>query len=41
MVRQLREEGARTKDAVKEVAVRTGLSRNELYAAVLAAEREE
>lgn len=41
MVRQLREEGARTKDAVKEVAVHTGLSRNELYAAVLAAEREE
>ena len=41
MVRQLREEGARTKDAVKEVATHTGLSRNELYAAVLAAEREE
>ena len=41
MVRQLREEGARTKDAVKEVAVHTGLSRNELYTAVLAAEREE
>ena len=41
MVRQLREKGARTKDAVKEVAVHTGLSRNELYAAVLAAEREE
>ena len=41
MVRQLREKGARTKDAVKEVATHTGLSRNELYAAVLAAEREE
>ena len=40
MALRLRREGARTKDAVKEVAEHTGLSRNELYAAVLSASDE-
>ena len=40
MVRALLEQGSRTKNAVKEVAAHTGLSRNELYAAVLRPEAE-
>lgn len=39
-VRALRAEGLRTKDAVREVAEAAGISRNELYAAVIAADRE-
>ena len=35
MVETLKAEGTRTKDAVKQVAEATGLSRNELYAAAL------
>lgn len=35
MVRTLLNQGQRTKEAVKEVAEHTGLSRNELYAAVI------
>jgi len=35
MVKRLREEGVRTKEAIRQVAEATGLSRNELYAAVL------
>ena len=38
LVQKLRAEGRRTKDAVKEVAEHSGLSRNELYAAVIAAD---
>jgi len=37
MVQRLLDQGQRTKDAVKEVAEHTGLARNELYAAVIAA----
>ena len=35
MVRRLMEDGARLKDAAKEVAEHTGLSKNELYNAAL------
>ena len=38
LVQKLRADGRRTKDAVKEVAEHSGLSRNELYAAVIAAD---
>ena len=38
LVQKLRADGQRTKDAVKEVAENAGLSRNELYAAVIAAD---
>ena len=38
LVQKLRSDGRRTKDAVKEVAEHSGLSRNELYAAVIAAD---
>ncbi|MDY3281683.1 16S rRNA (cytidine(1402)-2'-O)-methyltransferase [Dysosmobacter sp.] len=38
LVKKLRSDGRRTKDAVKEVAEHSGLSRNELYAAVIAAD---
>lgn len=37
-VQKLRREGLRTKDAVKEVAEHSGLSRNDLYAAAIAAD---
>ena len=36
----LKAQGAKTKDAVRQVADATGLGRNELYAAAVAAERE-
>lgn len=39
-VRALRAEGRRTKDAVREVAEAAGVSRNELYAAVVAMDHE-
>jgi len=39
-VLQLKEEGVRMKDAVKQVAQDTGLSRNDLYAAALKGEAE-
>lgn len=39
-VRALREEGASLKDACKQAARELGLSRNDLYAAALAADRE-
>ena len=35
LVRQMRERGAKMKDAVRQVAADTGLNRNELYAAAL------
>ena len=38
LVQKLRADGRRTKDAVKEVAEHSGISRNELYAAVIAAD---
>ena len=38
LVQKLRSDGRRTKDAVKEVSEHSGLSRNELYAAVIAAD---
>ena len=37
---RLREEGARLKDAAREVAAATGLNKNELYNAALRLEKE-
>ena len=39
-VLRLREEGARLKDAAREVAAATGLNKNELYNAALRLEKE-
>ena len=41
MVQKLMENGTRLKDAAKEVAEHTGLSKNELYNAVISAQSEE
>ncbi len=41
MVQTLMENGTRLKDAAKEVAEHTGLSKNELYQAVIAAQSDE
>jgi 16S rRNA (cytidine1402-2'-O)-methyltransferase len=41
LVLHAREQGEKLKDAVRRVAADTGLSRNELYAAALAAQRED